>query len=101
MTDAQRRYMRARQAIEENFLNPLNEFRAAATGLAAAEKARADQAEVALAALRPVWAQGFTSDSEAAQANGAALGEIWEFLGVTDQTAAMKALRAMEERAER
>ena len=44
--------------------------------------------------LRPHWAQGFTSDSEAAQASTAALSQIWELLGVKNQTEAMKKLRA-------
>jgi len=47
-----------------------------------------------LEALRPVWAQGWTNDSEAAQAASAALAQIWKALGVSNQTDAMIALRA-------
>lgn len=39
-----------------------------------------------LEALRPVWAQGHTSDSVAAQANGQALAALWKMLGVDNQT---------------
>lgn len=46
-------------------------------------------------ALRPLWAQGYTSDSAAAQATSAALASIWEFLGVDNQTDAMAKLRLM------
>jgi hypothetical protein len=49
--------------------------------------------------LRPVWAQGFTSDSQAAQANGNALSELWAELGVQNQTDAMQALYDLQERA--
>lgn len=49
--------------------------------------------EETLETLRPVWAQGHTSDSMAAQANGTALASLWRLLGVTDQTAAAERLR--------
>lgn len=47
----------------------------------------------ALESLRPIWAQGYTSDSMAAQSSGNALAAIWEFLGVDNQTDAMARLR--------
>ena len=46
----------------------------------------------ALEALRPVWAQGWTNDSVAAQASGAALAQLWNMLGVQNQTQAMATL---------
>jgi hypothetical protein len=42
--------------------------------------------------LRPRWAQGYSSDSVAAQCAQNALYEIFEKLGVTSQTEAMQAL---------
>jgi len=51
-----------------------------------------ERSNIALESLRPVWAQGYSSDSEAAQASAAALSEIWERLGVHNQTAAMQRL---------
>ena len=45
--------------------------------------------------LRPHWAQGFTSDGVAAQTKTTALAQLWELLGVEDQTAAMAKLRSM------
>lgn len=53
-----------------------------------------DQIE-ALESLRPLWAQGFSTASQAAQGTGNALTQVWEFLGVTNQTAAMEALREL------
>ena len=46
-----------------------------------------------LESLRPIWAQGYTSDSVAAQMTSAALTEIWRALGVENQTDAMAKLR--------
>ncbi len=45
--------------------------------------------------LRPQWAQGFTSDSVAAQVQSVALAQLWTILGAEDQTSAVKALRAL------
>jgi hypothetical protein len=50
----------------------------------------------ALEALRPVWAQGWTNDSVAAQASGAALAQLWNMLGVQDQTQAMATLAELK-----
>lgn len=63
---------------------------------------RARRTEAALEAarseietLRPVWAQGWSTDSLAAQASAAALGQIWKALGVDNQTAAMARLKEL------
>ncbi len=45
--------------------------------------------------LRPLWAQGYSSDSVAAQATSAALTQIWGVLGVSNQTQAMERLREL------
>ena len=50
----------------------------------------------ALQGLRPVWAQGWTDDSMAAQASGNALAQLWEMLGVKDQTQAVAALAELK-----
>lgn len=42
--------------------------------------------------IRPLWAQGHSSDSTAAQSTAVALSEIWHKLGVSNQTEAMSAL---------
>lgn len=46
-----------------------------------------------LEALRPHWAKGFSSDSVAAQTQAVALSQIWEALGVKDQTSALMKLK--------
>lgn len=96
MTDAQRRFMHARDRVMSTFLNPVAEMCAAATELCAAEKARADQAQTTMEVLRPVWAQGWTSDGVAAQASSNALAELWQELGAQDQTEAMQILRDLK-----
>lgn len=93
MTDAQRRLMHARFKVESFLVNPITELLDATAALVQAEKSRADAAEEALNVLRPVWAQGHTSDSLAAQAHGSALAEIWHYLDVDNQTDAMAKLR--------
>lgn len=45
--------------------------------------------------LRPHWAQGYSDDSMAAQAATGALSEIYDLLGVKDQTAAVAALKTL------
>lgn len=49
----------------------------------------------ALEMLRPVWAQGYSSDSVAAQSSTAALAQIWHALGVDNQTDAMARLNIL------
>ena len=63
------------------------------------EKAYIDRLERTIAALeklRPLWAQGYSSDSIAAQAKTNALSSIWSYLGVQDQTACMAALKELK-----
>ena len=48
-----------------------------------------------LESLRPHWAQGYSSDSIAAQASTEALVGIWKILGVNDQTSAVVTLKAL------
>lgn len=50
--------------------------------------------------LRPVWAQGWTDDSSAAQASSAALGQLWKLLGATNQTDAVIKLKALQRQIE-
>ena len=59
---------------------------------------RAALAERTLQVLRPVWAQGWTSDGVAAQASANALSELWAELGVQNQTDALSAMRELQER---
>ena len=48
-----------------------------------------------LEAMRPEWAQGYTSDSQAAQSTSNAMHQMWEALGVTNQTHAMQKLNVL------
>jgi hypothetical protein len=50
--------------------------------------------------MRPFWAKGYSSDSEAAQASTGALSSIWRCLGVKDQTACMYALEELKKHKE-
>lgn len=58
--------------------------------------AELERSNIALESLRPMWAQGWSSDSAAAQASSAALAEIWELLGVMNQTDAMEQIRKLK-----
>ena len=60
-----------------------------------AEQDRLSSKVDTLELLRPHWAQGYSSDSVAAQASTAALVAFWEILGVSDQTSAINALKAL------
>ena len=95
MTDAQRRYMKARQRVDSLYLNPLKELLDATFEMCADERHKREASEEVMAQMRPLWAQGYTDDSMAAQATGNALAEIWKELGVTNQTASMEALRML------
>ena len=90
-----RRLSKAQQALDESFIRPIQELIEASAEVARTAEQRAFRAETLLEVLRPVWAQGHSTDSEAAQAHGNALSEIWQKLGVTDQTAAMARLREL------
>jgi hypothetical protein len=45
--------------------------------------------------MRPQWAMGYTSDSMAAQATSNAMHQMWNELGVTNQTQAMERIRQL------
>jgi hypothetical protein len=55
---------------------------------------RAEKTVAALEQLRPVWAQGYTSESIAAQTSAAALSRLWKMLDARCQTDAVMKLRA-------
>ena len=88
-----KRYSIARDRVKSVFIAPLAELLEATEYLVAEERLAAKQSREASEALRPVWAQGWTSDSSAAQASAAALSELWQLLGAENQTAAMDKLR--------
>ncbi len=56
------------------------------------EKEQLEKRVNGLQALRPSWAQGFTSDSVAAQTSSAALYTLWAKLKVSNQTEAVMKL---------
>lgn len=45
--------------------------------------------------LRPLWALAYTDANVAAQAHAAAVAQLWELLGVANQTAAVQKLQAL------
>lgn len=90
-----RRYDKAAEAVRKHYFDPLNEFADAAREWVEDAEKRRVAAEVVLEQLRPVWAQGYTSESEAAQASANALSELWQLLHATDQTQAMGNLRRL------
>lgn len=89
------RYEEASAAVRARFFEPLNDFADAARLWVEGAERRAVAAEVVLEQLRPVWAQGYTDDSMAAQSLGNAVSELWELLHAKDQTQAMENLRSL------
>lgn len=65
--------------------------------LARAEVSEAKLAKAveALETLRPVWAQGWSNESMAAQASASALAQLWQMLDASNQTQAVTKLRAV------
>lgn len=57
------------------------------------DKHELERKVAALESLRPMWAQGFTSDSQAAQTWCSATKQLWEILDVCSQTDAVQKLR--------
>lgn len=73
---------------------PDNLHMALATHVAALTEQHAREI-AALESLRPHWAQGYSSDSVAAQASTAALSQLWDMLKVKSQTDAVQCLQAL------
>lgn len=59
------------------------------------EKKNLEKELTTLKAMRPQWAQGFTSDSVAAQTSSNALYSLWAKLRVSNQTDAISVLDRM------
>ena len=98
ISESVKRYARAKERVEERLLNPVTELLEAAAACVAEARLEARETREMLEELRPVWAQGRTSDGEAAQSSANALASLWALLGVTDQTAAVERLKALLER---
>lgn len=62
---------------------------------AEAQSLRADQYRDYCESMRPHWAKGYTDDSMAAQAQTTALAQLWDALGVKDQTAAIQRVKKL------
>ena len=92
-THQQQHFYEMRRQFREAHLKPALDLMLAANAAVEDAERRAVEAEATLEALRPVWAQGWTSDSQAAQASSNALSELWELLGATNQTVALERLR--------
>lgn len=90
-----RRLSEAQKAVHETFIDPITKLISASADAVRVAEQRARRAETVLEELRPVWAQGYSSDSQAAQATGNALAEIWSLLGVDNQTSAMQRLKEL------
>lgn len=101
MTETQRRYGHARNDFKRFHVDKAQELIAACDAAVAEARALAEAQRETLEQLRPFWAQGYTSDSEAAQASANALTELWKLLGVNNQTHAVIALRALLAAAEK
>lgn len=63
----------------------------------AAEIGRLRRYVAALESKRPHWAEGFSSDSVAAQLTADALTELWGLLGVHNQTEAVEKLKTINQ----
>ena len=95
MTDAQRRFAAARDELIAQFYNPFAKMLDAAQAAVVEANRRAEETEAQLEEMRPHWAHGYTSDSQAAQAKTAALSTLWSMLKVDNQTAAVERLQAL------
>jgi hypothetical protein len=88
MTDLTELEMRANEEARHSHRELVEELEA--------KLAREELRNDALEQLRPVWAQGWTKDSMAAQASASALSQIWKLLGVQDQTQAADRIEELE-----
>lgn len=88
LTDEMRRFMHARRKVQNTHVNPIVELIDAAEMMAAAAQVECASWRDSLEALRPVW-----TEMPNAYGTSVALAEIWQMLGVTNQTAAMEVLR--------
>lgn len=61
----------------------------------AAKLANVEGQLAAVERLRPMWAQGHSTDSVAAQVSAAALTSLWDLLGVGNQTSAVVKLKQL------
>ena len=94
-TPALIRFAQAQAKVRSGLIDPVQELLDSVSALVAEERLKAEQARDVLENLRPVWAQGWTDDSMAAQSSGNALAELWKLLGVDSQTAAVDRLRTL------
>lgn len=92
MTDKQRRYSHARNDFKRFHVDKAIELINAADAIMEAAEIKVKQTQQVMDELRPVWAQGWSTDSEAAQASGNALAELWALLQVDNQTDAVARL---------
>jgi hypothetical protein len=90
-----RDYIATRDHLRETLVLPILRMIDAAGAVITNAHAERDKAVTMLEVLRPVWAQGYTSDSVAAQTTATAISQIWRALEVEDQSAAMVKLRAL------
>lgn len=92
MTDAQRRYMRARDRMMLSHVTPATELLDATRALVDEHKAKAAEAEK----LEIQVSVLLNMNEDGQFGPRTALMQIWEALGVKDQTAAMQQLEQMK-----
>lgn len=89
MTDEEREYAHARADFFGFHVEKAQRLIDATTALRAKAVAELDEAKDYISTMTPVWAHGEN------YASAAALAELWEKLGVANQTAAMQRLEEL------
>jgi hypothetical protein len=89
------RFAQAKEKVERTMIDPVTELLEATTALVAEERLARKETDKCLEELRPVWAQGWSTDSIAAQAAASALSDLWAMLGVKNQTDAVERLKEL------
>ena len=85
-------YAKAREALRES-ISPIENYIETAEAMICELRLELKQQKEYTELMRPHWAQGYSNDSIAAQASTSALADVWDILGVKNQTACMERLR--------
>lgn len=87
-------YAQARDALRAS-VSPVENYIETAEAIICELRLGLEQQKQYTERMRPHWAMGYSSDSEAAQTAISALSAVWEMLGVKNQTDCMGKLRAL------
>ncbi|MES2783604.1 MAG: hypothetical protein V4657_12480 [Pseudomonadota bacterium] len=85
-------YANAREALRAS-VSPVENYIETAEAIICELRLELKQQKEYIESMRPHWAQGYSDDSMAAQASTGALAEVWDMLGVKNQTDCMARLR--------